>query len=142
MNIIISRGKSIDSGEWMFGFYAFKELNSHHEHFIIKETIAAQNYNPSYFTDYLVIPETVGRGMPKIKNLQIFEGDIFEFDGKSAVVKYGEYTLFTGQEHFGFYLDWGSMKDSYRNDILFWIKEREGKIIGTIYDDIYKERIK
>jgi len=50
------RGKSLDDGEWIYGYYGYKDLTD--EHFIMVPTLG--DNLPQYFTDYLVDGESVG----------------------------------------------------------------------------------
>ena len=75
MREILFRGKKIDGGEWIKGFYAENEHGS-------------SNIQPKgKFFGYLVKPETVGHftGLSDCINNAIFEGDLVRaFDGKEC----------------------------------------------------------
>lgn len=76
-------GKSKDNGEWIVGYYAYKDLTD--EHFIIVPTFDLHSTNrPQYFTDHLVEGDTVFEftGMRDIKGKDIYEGDIVQLTNK------------------------------------------------------------
>jgi len=50
------RGKRIDSGKWIYGYYAYKSVIN--KHYILTENTSA--HCESYFIEYEVDPETVG----------------------------------------------------------------------------------
>lgn len=60
-----------DNGETVRGYYAFKELNSKEEHFIIRETVGTA-FTATYFTNYEVKPETLRRVAVKPKQTDLY----------------------------------------------------------------------
>ncbi len=78
------RGKRIDNGEWVYGYYwCNEEAGDFHKgrHFI-----RSMNFQPAEFdyTDYEVLPESVGQ-RTGLKNkqgtdLNWWEGDLFSID--------------------------------------------------------------
>ena len=81
MREIKFRGKRIDNGEWVYGFYGYKAATE--QHFIMFETLHQETMYGSYFTDYEVDPETVGQRLD-VKDIafeELYDGDIINLDG-------------------------------------------------------------
>lgn len=85
MREILFRGKRIDNGEWVYGYYARKGADKESfRHYICVSTFIPDyqsNYTyPFYLYDYEVDPITVGQYTGLTANgKKIFEGDIVEF---------------------------------------------------------------
>ena len=137
MQEILFRGKRIDNGEWMEGYYAQVER----KHYIIE--VVCENV----INWHRVFPETVGQytGLKDKDGKMIFEGDIVhiwieddnEFDPIKkyrAIVEFGNPN---GEYNWGFQL---KMIDamSFNEDILLWIEMEESgawcEVSGNIHD--------
>lgn len=96
---------------------------------------------------YDVIPETVGRltGYTDVDGLEIFEGDIIElktgFSSEHSrffgIVRYGPHRHINSSidSELGFYIEWMGTDGAIRNDFLFWINEREVRVIGNVHGE-------
>lgn len=76
MREIKFRGKRLDDGEWVYGYYGYKEASD--QHFIMVETMNL-HHDWTYFTDYEVDPKTVGQYLPvKLCDGKegVYEGDV------------------------------------------------------------------
>ena len=119
MREIKFRGKRIDNGEWIYGYYWDNECGNH----FIRVTM--NNRGEITIKDYEVIHETVGQytGLKDNKGIDIYEGDILitlDF-GYKFVVEFKNGCF--GGDYDGF------------SPMLKSIYGEGGKIIGNIYDN-------
>ena len=116
MREILFRGKRVDNGEWIKGFYA---ENGH----------GSSNIQPKCkFFGYLVKPETVGQytGLLDKNGNKIFEGDILESDSERFVVDWDD-------EFSGFYLT--DVNPRHQGVAMFANVADDGYIIGNVHDN-------
>ena len=116
MREILFRGKKIDGGEWIKGFYA---ENGH----------GSSNIQPKgKFLACLVKPETVGQftGLTDKNGKKIFEGDILESDSERFVVDWDD-------EFSGFYLT--DVNPRHQGVAMFANVADDGYIIGNVHDN-------
>jgi len=73
------RGKRIDNGEWIEGYYGKLE-NFKEKHYIMQQTITFGYSTNIYFTDHEVEPESVGQytGLEDNSETNLYYGDIVE----------------------------------------------------------------
>jgi uncharacterized phage protein (TIGR01671 family) len=141
MREILFRGKRVDNGEWVEGYFCGK----------VNKTFFAPAEDSTQIIDtdlywHEVIPETIGQytGLTDKNGRKLFEQDIVKNDWCFAcgysVIKFGQYkpldmTNDYQQGHLGFYLEHihEADKRSVRKDILYFANNCE--VIGNIHDN-------
>ena len=132
MRDILFRGKRVDNGEWVEGYFG-KSL----------DTFIIQDYGlvAGYFELIKVYPETVGQytGLTDKNGRKIFEGDIVQADdghyrGVHGVGHYGTYD----DTCIGYHIRWiddgeNRWSEWWRQDIGYW--NNKVTIIGNIHDN-------
>lgn len=146
MREILFRGKRMDNGEWVTGYYVKAVYHWHkngiHEDWMICGAAA----NGGWFAVHkrcAVDPATVGQftGLTDKNGKKIFEGDIVEYktpENLRAVgeVKFGEYGK-CGHTNIGFFCKWNIQKWTVclRQDIGYFAKNCKIEVIGNIHDN-------
>ena len=134
-NICIFRGKRVDTGQWREGYLlgVQKKVDGKDLFFIVDEM-------GEY---HRVDPETVGEftGMTDKDGTGIFEGDIVKYQesicsARYGVITFGKYATVPGTDshNIGSFISW--LNDPFiRQDLGFWLEQREIVIIGNIHDN-------
>ena len=120
---IIFRGKRIDNGEWVEGYFVNLWLMHYQKH----QPIITDNNAVSYDVD----PSTVGQytGLCDKNGKKIFEGDIVKTDkfsepNKQYIIKYDlQFGAFIGQDRYNLYF------------VTFDGDSGEFEVIGNIHDN-------
>ena len=114
------RGKRVDNGKWVYGFYVQWEDHCNElKHLIFVKSNEDKEF--SHMEQYEVIPETVGQftGLLDKNGKEIYEGDILNSSlYELCVVEYDEFGTFSPFGH-GDYAE-----------ISTWLK-----VIGNIHDN-------
>jgi len=121
MREILFRGKRIDNGEWVYGFYA-QELQG--QHYILADE--GDFYDGPMLTMVEVIPETVGQytGHDDKNGVKVFDGDVLVIDDDRFLIQWEE-------ERGGFRIDYWQFDEQY--DLSeFW---PASEVIGNIHDN-------
>lgn len=121
MREILFRGKRMDNGEWIFGYYFQKKNLLSEDGLPVKHCITDI---PPFGTK--VDPETVGQytGLTDKNGKKIFEGDILELDGEDGFFEV-EY-----DDDRAMFVICGDYTTFYFDNL--W---NEVEVIGNIYDD-------
>lgn len=133
MREILFRGKSIISGEWVFGTPVCVEENTYPTDRVL--LVRAVNYDeldnflPQYESEE-VIPETVGQftGLYDRNGKRVFEGDILEEKRTKtrSVVEFGEFNCGCCYSVFG-YTGVGGLDKNIESD--------KDAVVGNIHDN-------
>ena len=123
MRQILFRGKRIDNGEWVEGYFVNLWLMHYQKH----QPIITDNNAVSYDVD----PSTVGQytGLTDKNGKKIFEGDIVKTDkfsepNKQYIIKYDlQFGAFIGQDRYNLYF------------VTFDGDSGEFEVIGNIHDN-------
>ena len=141
MREILFRGKRVDNGEWVYGYYV-KPTHHWHEHGIHDDWIIRTAYqNGGYFNvveRYAVVPETVGQftGLTDKNGKKIFEGDIVEYKDCPASDYYRETIICNrGVIEFSEGQFYVTERETVEMDDLIYENTMDSEVIGNIYDN-------
>lgn len=142
MREILFKAKSIQTGEWIEGYFAI----------ICEKTVIIEKESEKYYSIddeknsrgnriIEINPETLCQftGLTDKNGKRILENDIVEhhFGKRYAPIKFGTYqNCFdsTKASHVGFFVDWSDENYS-RKDLGYWVNMVEDKIAGNIFDN-------
>ncbi|MBR5583909.1 MAG: hypothetical protein IKW21_05220 [Lachnospiraceae bacterium] len=152
MRTILFKAKRLDNGEWVAGgsiivfedngvkslFMPQYNEKCDCEHDEITDDILS--FSNCRF--YKVDPDTICRftgELDKNGNM-IWENDICNYcedeieHTDNCIIRFGDHS-FNGDKNIGFFTEWLKFNDIFREDIGFWVEEREIEVIGNIFDN-------
>lgn len=139
---ILFRGKQINNGEWVEGYFIETKKPVYRAFIILSIDIDVHSSGMTILDSEIfeVIPETVGRytGLTDKNGKKIFEGDIFANDFYSAVHGVVKYSIeYNGNPYAyspcGFIIEWNDK--ILRSDLPHWCKsDSNASVIGNIHD--------
>ena len=124
---ILFRGKRLDNGEWVEGFYV--KCRGHH--YILPVYDYDHGFDERYADWIEVDPETVCQytGYADLRKKKAFEHDVvFYEDGEC----YGHIVFKEGR----ILIEWQESRSDLKSDIHFWFTERRLYIVGNIFDNL------
>ena len=131
MREILFRGKRVDNGEWITGYYIKANHHWHsqgiHEDWIVVNTIQNGGWC-NVRGKYAVIPETIGQytGLTDKNNKKIFEGDFVKISGDLAGIYVSVW------EEYNFEYEFDNKEMSFG---LCCVHSDDIEVIGNIYDN-------
>ena len=129
-NIGIFRGKRVDTGQWKEGYLlgVQKKVDGKDLFFIVDKVGEYHRVDPETVGEFTGLYDKDGTG--------IFEGDIIKYETSGyddvvyGTINFGKYAIY----NIGFCISW--LNNLFiRQDLGFWLKQREIIIIGNIHDN-------
>lgn len=127
MREILFRGKRVDNGEWVEGFYV--NVPEHYKHEMSRKSYIV-SINNGLFME--VVPESVGQytGLTYKNGKKIFEGDIIRNNGNEiGVIRHGKYDVYSH------YVFGGYCCVDKTSALIDWTSGWRCEVIGNIHDN-------
>lgn len=133
MREILFRGKRVDNGEWVEGYYLVDRYHGRENLIVYQKAL-----DPFSIYSDKCDPETICQytGICDSNNNKVFENDIIEAYGFRGRIQYGcyhDYTGLPGTKHMGFYVEWPE-DCQIRRGLGHWIG-MGCEVIGNAFDN-------
>jgi uncharacterized phage protein (TIGR01671 family) len=136
MREILFRGKRVDNGEWVEGYY-FKATHHWHNHGVHEDWIAVDTIQNGGYCNvrgkYAIIPETIGQftGLTDKNGKRIFEGDII----KDCDYEYIHSVKYFGDEDYPAFDCYPDIQFCECNGLSHLVAANAAEVIGNIHDN-------
>lgn len=140
MREILFRGKSVKTGEWVYGWYCEATFGRWP---LCPSIVDSEKARAGEFEYCEIVPESLGEftGLCVKNGTKVFEGDIIRnisFDETvfHGVIRFGKYNapMYQEETNVGFFIEWVPIFP-WRCDLAHWIDKEDVEVVGNIHDN-------